>query len=100
MDPSWWAKGKDSGERWRAETGQMAEFETFERLFADDPSLGLSTRCLLAADRIDAGELSERWTTLQGWLARERPTADPASRRWLAGFVHGVLEPDAAIPTP
>jgi len=98
--PSPWAQGKVSGERWWNERAEIMEKEAFERLFPDQPRMGLSYRCRESAERIQAGELSEKWITLNEWIAAERPAGDDVQQsRWLAGFVHGAMEPDAEIPT-
>jgi hypothetical protein len=98
--PSWWATGKASGERWWNERAEITEREALERLFPDQPGMGLSYRCLETAERIQSGELSEKWATLWEWIAAERPAGDAGQeKRWLAGFVHGAMEPDAQIPT-
>jgi hypothetical protein len=100
VSQSWWAQGKESGERWHAERAEPAEVEALERLYLEDSGLGISTRCLFAAERIQSGELNEKWTTLLAWVTAERPAGRGFEEKyWLAGFVHGVLEPDAAIPT-
>ncbi|MDT5233810.1 MAG: hypothetical protein QOI39_4310 [Mycobacterium sp.] len=98
--PSWWAEGKASGERWWKERAEITEREAFERLFPDQPRMGLSYRCLETADRIESGELSGMWTTFWEWIAAERPAGnDIQQKRWLAGFVHGVMQPETQIPT-
>ena len=53
---SWWAQGKESGERWSEERAQMQEREGLERLYLEDSVLGLSSRCIFAAERIQSGD--------------------------------------------
>ncbi|MGA7989383.1 MAG: hypothetical protein WCB51_13415 [Candidatus Dormiibacterota bacterium] len=97
---SWWEHGKVSGERWREERAEPPEITTIETLYANDAGLGFSRRCRSAATVIDSGRLDGDWTTLAEWIAAERPVARDSERlHWLAGFVHGVVEPDTAIPT-
>ena len=96
---SWWEHGKTSGERWREERAQPDEIKTIETIYAKDAGLGFSRRCRSAADQIDSGEFDDTWTTLREWIVGERPAARDSERlHWLAGFVHGVLEPDTVIP--
>jgi hypothetical protein len=98
--PSWWGRGKASGERWWEQRGVLGEREAVERLYSQDSGLGLSRDCLNAAERIESGELADKLSGLLEWVAAERPAGrDFEQKQWLAGFVHGVLEPEAEIPT-